>query len=112
MANNDKTLKKSTSVKVKSSSQANLFENDRPILNEKDLQERYSFGKLKSNNALKDAVRYGVKYYKPSGNCMKNFILDRIPFFKWITSYNAKENLLKDVISGLTIGNHFKFYKT
>jgi len=35
---------------------------------------------------------------------MKLFLLDRIPFFSWLPKYNIKENLLKDVVAGLTIG--------
>ena len=35
---------------------------------------------------------------------MKNYLRDRFPFIKWLLGYNIKENLLPDVISGVTIG--------
>lgn len=34
---------------------------------------------------------------------MKNFFLERFPFFEWILKYNVKENLLKDFVTGLTV---------
>ena len=103
-------LKKQTSfyqtatLDALSSSERNLYENDRPALTEKDLREKYSFNKLKSNDALKGSVRYVAKRYKPSGGCLLNYFLDRVPFFRWIQTYDAKENILKDTIAGLTIG--------
>lgn len=98
-----KPFKKSTSIKL-NSSQFNFHENERPILTEKDLREKYSFDKLESNDAFKSALNYCSKYYKPNKECFIGFFLDRVPFFKWIFQYNLKENLLKDVIAGLTIG--------
>ena len=41
-------------------------ENDRPVFrNQKILEEEYSYNKLASDNPLKSAVNYGIKYYKP-----------------------------------------------
>ena len=79
-------------------------ESERPVLNEKILKEKYSFNKLKSNNALVSAKNYCFKYYKPSPNCLASYLLKRVPFFKWIFTYDVKTNLLKDIIAGLTIG--------
>lgn len=92
-------------AKPSSASLKSQYETQRPILNEKILKDTYTFEKLQSNDALKSTARYCVKYYKPSKSCMFNYILDRIPFLRWIFQYDAKECLLKDVISGLTIGN-------
>ena len=91
-------------AKPSSSSLKSHYETQRPILNEKILKDRYTFDKLESNNAMKSTARYCTKYYKPSRSCMKDYFLDRFPFFRWIFQYDAKECLLKDVISGLTIG--------
>jgi hypothetical protein len=82
----------------------NIFKNQRPILTEKDLREKYSFSKIPANDALKGSINYVTKRYKPSPICMLNFLYDRIPFIKWIQTYDMKTNLLKDIIAGLTIG--------
>ena len=42
-------------------------ENERPVFrHQKGLEEEYSFKKLVSDNPLKDALNYGIKYYKPN----------------------------------------------
>jgi hypothetical protein len=74
------------------------------VYTHKYLREKYSFTKLESNNALKSTIRYVSKRYRPSGNCLLNYFLDRVPFLKWIFKYEVKNSLLKDVIAGLTIG--------
>jgi hypothetical protein len=87
------------------------FKTDRPdpiksiaTLNEQNLEQALGYKKLPSDNILHSTKTYVKKYYKPSGGCLLNYILDRFPFFRWITSYNVKEDFLKDLIAGLTIG--------
>ena len=75
----------------------------------KSLVEHFHFNPIESDNPIKSAANYVVKYYKPSGNCMKNYLYARFPFFDWIRSYSIKENLLKDLISGLTVSRDFYF---
>lgn len=70
----------------------------------KTLEERFVFNPIEPDNPLKATANYIVKYYKPSPNCMKSFFFARFPFFDWIRSYSIKDNLLKDLIAGLTIG--------
>jgi hypothetical protein len=77
---------------------------NRDEINENILTQKYSFKTADSTNPFSGGKRYLVKYYKPSGPCMKNYLLERFPFFTWITKYDYKENLLKDIIAGLTIG--------
>lgn len=77
---------------------------NREELNAKDIEEKFEITSPKSDSVWRGTKNYIVKYYKPSGNCMKNFLLDRIPFLKWIQTYDIKENLAKDIIGGLTIG--------
>jgi hypothetical protein len=71
---------------------------------EKFMQEKFSFRKVKTNNVLRDGIRYMKKNYSPSPMCAKNYLLSRIPFFRWIVTYNVRECLLKDLIAGLTVG--------
>lgn len=73
------------------------------LYTEKTLEEKFSYNKLKSDNVLKSTANYCMKYYKPSGNCMKNYFFKRFPFFEWILSYDVKQNLVKDLIAGLTV---------
>ena len=74
----------------------------------KSLEERFHFNKVEPDNPVKSAANYVVKYYKPSRNCMKNYFFARFPFFDWIRSYSIKENLLKDLIAGLTVSRRKK----
>lgn len=77
---------------------------DRPNLNEKLFQEKYTLQKFKSENVLNGSKNYIKKYYTPNPSCMKRFLFDRVPIIKWIKEYNIRQCLLKDLISGLTIG--------
>ena len=73
-------------------------------LNEQNLQETFAYKRVKGDNAFKSTGNYVKKYYRPSGNCLLNYFFHRFPFFDWIRSYNLKEDLVKDLIAGLTIG--------
>ena len=81
-----------------------IYDTNRPMLNAKDLKERYTFNKVATNNALKGTLHYMKKRYHPTPMCMLNFIYNRIPFVRWIQTYDVKNNLAKDIIAGLTIG--------
>jgi hypothetical protein len=74
-------------------------------LNEKKLEETFSYKKIKSENAFRSAGRYIKKYYKPSPTCLKNYFFHRFPFFEWILQYDLKNDLVKDIIAGLTVSN-------
>ena len=76
----------------------------RNSINEHALLEKYEFEKFKSENVVKSAANYLKKNYKPSPDCMKRYLFKRIPFLRWCLNYNIKENLLKDIIGGITIG--------
>ncbi len=77
---------------------------NRAVLNEDTLEKTYSVKEAKSDNIFYGTKNYIRKYFKPSASCMKGFLLERVPFFKWIPSYDIKTNLFSDFISGLTIG--------
>lgn len=83
-----------------------LYETDNnniEVFNEKTLEEKFTYKKIKSDNVLKSSANYLKKYYKPSPNCMKNYFFKRFPFFEWITKYDVKQNFVKDLIAGLTV---------
>lgn len=76
----------------------------RPSFNEKAFEEKYTFKPVKSTNVLSSTKNYFKKYYTPSKDCCTSFLLDRLPFIKWLMVYSVRDNLLKDIIGGLTIG--------
>ena len=77
---------------------------DRQTFNNTEFEEKFKKKPLKSDNAIKATLHYCYKNYKPSRSCSKNYLLDRLPIIKWMRSYNFKENIVPDTISGLTIG--------
>ena len=78
-----------------------------PVYNEKTLEENFTYNELRSDNAIKSAGNYVRKYYKPSGNCMKDYFFARFPFFNWIRSYDVKQDFVKDLVAGLTVIKRF-----
>jgi hypothetical protein len=59
--------------------QSTDLNNNKPVLTEKYIESNYEIDYLKSNNILSDSVNYVKKYYKPSKNCCKNFLCERMP---------------------------------
>jgi len=107
--------KSTTSVKKKergaynfgfSENDENLYglERSRPVLTAKYLEQNYEYNELYSDNIIKSSLNYVKKYYKPSKNCCDKYLNKRIPAIEWIKSYNINENLLKDIIGGITVG--------
>jgi hypothetical protein len=45
-----------------------------------------------------------AKHCKPSNNCVKKNLFNRIPALRWLKNYRVKEYLLADVLAGLTVG--------
>jgi hypothetical protein len=99
-------LKEKKNIKMEDEfiSFSNLVQVSRPALNFYQFEENFPSSKLKSENVFKSAAHYCSKNYKPSGRCMTNYFKDRFPFLKWLLNYNLKENILPDIISGITIG--------
>ena len=77
---------------------------NRSGLNAVILEEKYDFKTVQSENVLKDAKNYLRKNYKPSPDCMTKYLYKRIPFIKWIRSYDVRSLFLNDLIGGLTVG--------
>jgi hypothetical protein len=85
----------------------NLYRHERnnngPVYTSKYLQPSYSFGKKKGSNILKDSFNYVKKYYMPNANNCRTLLYRRIPPLQWIKEYDIKQNLLKDVVGGITV---------
>jgi hypothetical protein len=71
---------------------------------QKDLEKKYRFYSYKSENAWIGFKHYLTKYYTPSTNCMKQYVVNRFPIITLIKNYKIKKYLAKDFISGITIG--------
>jgi hypothetical protein len=85
------------------SDDTNLDLKDEEMFTEKSYSELYSMSRVTSPNILNSSLNYIKKYYKPSGPCAINYIKDRIPIIRWLPEYNFKQNIIADVISGITV---------
>jgi len=64
---------------------------------------------VQSENVMHKMGNHIRKYYKPSGQCGKDFFFARFPFFLWIAQYDYKINLIKDFAAGLTVSEIYIF---
>jgi hypothetical protein len=80
------------------------MELSRPVLNDIEFNKKYQTKRIQSDNIVKSGLNHVKKHYKPSKECGKDFLLARFPIFTWLLKYNIKENIVNDVISGVTIG--------
>ena len=81
-----------------------------PDLTEVYLDERYYHQNLKSENLFKNTANYLRKYYTPSVDCGISYLYKRVPFIKWIQTYDAKKCLVKDITAGLTVFIYLCFF--
>ena len=75
--------------------------------NEKTLRETYMLNdgsELGKDEILHHISSYFKRKYKPSKTCMKEFVDSKLPILKWIRRVDLKNDLLKDLIVGLTVG--------
>lgn len=77
---------------------------NRPSYSEKKISETYSFNTIKTGDLWLKTRNYLRKYYTPSKDCWKRYLVARLPIIKWMRNYSVRDNLLKDTIGGLTIG--------
>jgi hypothetical protein len=73
-------------------------------INEQDLSKKYDFHPKKQESFFYGTQKYLKNHYKPSLICFKNYTFDRLPILKWILDYNVKEDFVKDLVGGLTLG--------
>ena len=95
--------------KIQETQESSTIENyenyfHRNELNSKEMLDRYDPKPFVPENIFVQTSHFCRKYYKPSKGCMKNFILDRLPFLRWLANYDVKEALAKDILAGLTVG--------
>lgn len=69
---------------------------ERPLYEHEALNQNYHYEKPKSS-----LVRSAVKDIKSKS--WRSCITSTVPVIKWLGSYNWRENILPDIISGLTV---------
>ena len=81
-----------------------LAQRRRSIFTVEKLNERYNLNQNFNDAPIQGTWNYVKKYYKPTPAFFKRQLFKRIPFLDWIRSYNMKEWLVSDLVSGITIG--------
>ena len=80
---------------------------NRQYYNEKTLRESYLLNdgsELGEDEILYHISSYVKKKYKPSKTCMIGFVNSKLPILNWTRKIDLKNDLLKDLIVGLTVG--------
>jgi hypothetical protein len=81
-----------------------LSQRKQSIFTVEKLNERYNLNHDFNDAPIQSTWNYVKKYYKPTPAFFKRQLFKRIPFIDWIRTYNIKEWLVSDLVSGLTIG--------
>ena len=66
-----------------------------------------AFHTYHSDDIIGDSIHYIKKNFKPTKKNSKNFLYSRIPVIQWFPTYDIEKNLVKDLVSGLTVINIF-----
>lgn len=75
----------------------------RKVLNQPHFEDHFESGDRYSKT-LKERVQEVKEKCTLSTSCMKSFLLKIFPFIGIMSNYKPKEDLLGDVVSGLTVG--------
>ncbi|CAJ0959158.1 unnamed protein product, partial [Mesorhabditis belari] len=81
--------------------------NIRPPMNQVEFDEKFSYQKPEQEDPfVHHAKKYFQRYTHPftSFSAFKYNLLSFLPITNWLPTYNCKENLVNDVIGGLTVG--------
>lgn len=92
-------MENATKIEMKSQIELN-----RGILNDIEFNKKYQTNRIQSGNIIKSGINHVKKHYRPSKQCTINFLLARFPLFSWLFKYDIKQNIVSDIISGITIG--------
>ena len=75
----------------------------RIFYNENSFREKFKI-KQTSNDEYKHVAKECFKKCKPSLICIKHDLQKYVPITKWILQYSLKDDLLKDLFAGVTVG--------
>ena len=79
---------------------------ERPIYNNKQIRNVFPISQSKTNNNqnLTKLKKHLYNKLKPNKKKFINFLKKRFPISEWLLVYNVRENILKDLIAGITAG--------
>jgi len=76
---------------------------DRPIFTQEDFDEDFS-PKQRHSKTVKERVKNSAANFKCNPSCVKRFLFSVLPFLPIMRDYSVKEDLVNDLIAGLTVG--------
>nr|BBA68353.1 putative prestin [Phreagena okutanii] len=76
---------------------------ERSVFSQKHFDESYDAGS-RSPSTLNEVVLKRLSKCACSGSCVKGFIFTIFPFINIVKNYSIREDLLGDIVSGLTVG--------
>ncbi len=78
----------------------NRVQVSRPIYSENDFQQKYKY--MEDHVGTREQIQRKLKEIdcSPKGGC--NVIVGLLPILQWLPGYHLREDILGDVISGLT----------
>ena len=76
---------------------------ERPVLTQMEF-DRVCEPIARKSNGPSDWAKQFRNYCACNAQCLQNVILRRLPFINIMRNYNVKQDLLSDIISGLTVG--------
>ncbi|KAI3380208.1 hypothetical protein SNEBB_003457 [Seison nebaliae] len=95
-----KNLKKTNPPKRK---KKRLKKNEKDESNKEVLNRLRATPKLKKETISDKLTKYYKESVRPSSNCCKSMWRNHLPILRWLSTYNMNEDLLNDIIAGLTV---------
>ena len=78
---------------------------EKAFYNEKTLKEKYEIRDDSDKDETLDQIKsYFNKNYKPSKKCTLDFLHSKLPIVNWMRKIDFKNDILKDIVAGLTVG--------
>lgn len=76
---------------------------ERSLFSQKNFDENFEAG-ARPSPTLRDMMRKKVSKCVCSGDCVKKFFINLFPFINIMKAYSIRDDLMGDVVSGLTVG--------
>jgi hypothetical protein len=77
---------------------------ERKVYNQKNFSKEHPSNEYVGFDMYETFREMFLKHLKPSKNCVRKNIENRIPCIKWLRSYRIKEYFIADLLAGLTVG--------
>jgi len=78
----------------------------RSVHNETSLKEAYEFDDslIDDDKLIINAKNYLKKHFTPNKKCFLSILLKKVPIINWLPTYNLKQDIVKDIFAGFTVG--------